>query len=140
MKLYNKTEKRIQGGRIIQALKRSRDRARRSDDIRRDPNNPRVPSINAWDCITILRMYDKVSVLPCRHRSNRTRQAIRRSNKIRNAVNQAYGARVQEPHTNATLNATQENIAITATFEEAMTQLNAEAIARDEDRATVQEV
>ena len=81
-----------------------------------------------------------MSVLLRRYRSNRIRQAIRRSNRIRNAANQAHGARVQEPHTNATLNATQENIATAATFEEAMGQLNAEAIARDEDRATIQEV
>jgi hypothetical protein len=72
-KLYNKIEKRIQGGGIVQALKRGRDRARRSDDIRRDLNNPRMPLINAWDYITILRIYDKVSVLPRRYRSNRTR-------------------------------------------------------------------
>jgi hypothetical protein len=81
-----------------------------------------------------------VSALPRRHRSNQTRQAIQRSNRIRNTTNQAHGTRVQEPHTNITLNATQENIATAATFKEAMGQLNTEAITRDEDRATIQKV
>jgi hypothetical protein len=57
--LYNKTGKRIQGGGIIQTLKRGRDRAQRSNSIHRDPNNPRVPLINAWDYITILRILNQ---------------------------------------------------------------------------------
>jgi hypothetical protein len=135
--LYNKTRKRIQGGGIIQALKHGRDRAKRSDDIRRDPNSPRVPSINAWDYITILYIYNKVTALPRRHRSNQTCQAIRQSNRIRNTTNQAHSARVQEPYINATISVNPENITTAATFKEAITQLNTEAITRDKDRATI---
>jgi len=78
-----------------------------------------------------------VRALPRRYRSSQALQAIRRSNRIQNAVNQAYGARVRGPHTNTTLNVIQENRATAATFEEAIEQANAEAIVRREDRATV---
>jgi hypothetical protein len=78
-----------------------------------------------------------VRALPHRYRSSQTLQAIRRSNRIWTAANQAHTARVQEPHTNAPLNTTQENRATAATFKEAIEQANAEAIAQREDRATI---